>query len=124
MIVLFSAVALALAPVGVYGVLSHAVGQRTREISIRLALGATPRAVREQVALRGVSLGASGIGLGAAGAGVAGYVLARIFPAVPPLDVLSFAGAILALGGVITVASLLPAGRAARADPAAALRHG
>ncbi len=123
LLLLFGAVALTLAAVGVFGVLSHSAAQRTREISIRLALGATPGRVRDLIAGRGVFLGSAGLLLGSAGALLAGRLLARIFPAVPATDASSLAAAILALGGVIVVASLLPAWRAARADPAAVLRQ-
>ena len=123
LLLLFGAVALCLAAVGVYGVLSHAASLQTREISIRLALGASPGRVRDLIAGRGLLLGSVGLGLGSAGALLAGRLLACTFPAVPATDAASLAGAALALGIVVVVASLLPAWRASRADPAVVLRQ-
>jgi MacB-like periplasmic core domain len=97
-------------------ILSHAVWRR-------VALDAAPRAVRDLVAFRGVALGTGGLCLGAAGAVGAGHILEKAFPPVPAFDGLSLAGSMLALGGVIVLASLLPAWRAARTGPAAVLRQ-
>jgi ABC-type antimicrobial peptide transport system permease subunit len=104
-------------------VLSHAASQRSREIGIRLALGATPGRVRHLIARRGLVLGSIGLVGGTVGALVAGRLLAHAFPAVPATDALSLGAAILALGGVLVLASLLPAWRASRADPAVVLRQ-
>jgi predicted permease len=123
LLVLLGAVALTLAAVGVFGVLSHAASQRMREISIRLALGATPGRVRDLIAAHGLRLGSMGLGIGAVGALAVGRALARLFPAVPSLDVVSLAAAAIALAGVVVLASFLPGWRAARADPAAVLRR-
>jgi putative ABC transport system permease protein len=122
LLLIFGAVALVLAAVGVFGVLSHAAGQRTREISIRLALGATPGGVRALVAGRGLGLGAAGLAAGVLGGIVLGRFLARSFPAVPSFDAASLAAAVIALATVTAVASLLPAWQASRAEPAAVLR--
>jgi predicted permease len=123
LLLLFGLVALTLAAVGVFSVLSHAASQRTREISIRLALGATPRRVRDLIAARGLMLGAIGLGLGSAAAMLAGHLLARSFLAVPAMDGLSLGSAALALAAVVVLASLLPAWRSSRADPAVVLRQ-
>jgi hypothetical protein len=123
LLLIFGAVAVALAGVGVFGVLSHAASQRSREIGIRLALGATPGRVRDMIARRGLVLGSIGLGGGTVGALAAGRLLAHAFPAVPATDVPSLGAAILSLGCVLVLASLLPAWRASRADPAIVLRQ-
>lgn len=120
---LFSALALVLAATGVYGVLSHAAGERRREIGVRLALGATPSSVTGLVAGHGLRLGLLGLLLGVVGALLLGRVLASAFATVPRADVPSLLLAVLALGAVTAVASLLPARRASRADPVKVLRE-
>jgi predicted permease len=122
LLLVFGAVALLLAAIGVYGVLSHAAAERTREIGIRLALGATPESVRGLVAAHGLRLGAIGLSLGIVAALALGRVLARTFSAVPALDIPSVLGALAALGGVTALASFLPARLASRADPVTVLR--
>jgi ABC-type antimicrobial peptide transport system permease subunit len=118
----FGLLALALAAVGIYGTLSYLVGARTRDIGIRLALGATRVRILSDVVRSGL-LPALGGGL----AGVAlAVVLARTFRAllfeVQPLDAASFAGGAIALIVVALAAALGPARRASRVDPARALR--
>jgi ABC-type antimicrobial peptide transport system permease subunit len=119
---LFGVVALALAAIGVYGVLSHAAAQRSREVGIRLVLGATPASVRGLVARHGLMLGAAGLTLGLAGSLGLGRVLSSKLAAVPRLDAPSLLVALVALGGVTAAASFLPARRASRADPVVVLR--
>jgi putative ABC transport system permease protein len=121
-VVAFGLLALALAAVGIYGTLSYLVGARTREIGIRLALGAPRGRILSNVITRGL--------LPAAGGGVAGVVLAlalaRTFRAllfnIEPIDLASFAGGAAALLAVAVAAALGPARRAAHVDPVRALR--
>lgn len=120
---LFGALALVLAATGVYGVLSHAAGERRREIGVRLALGATPSSVTRLVAGHGLRLGLLGLLLGAVGSLLLGRALASAFSTVPTADAPSLLLGALVLGAVTAVASLLPARRASRADPVSVLRE-
>ena len=118
----FAALALLLAAVGVYGVIAYAVGQRTREIGIRMALGAASREIRRAVILPAIGLAAGGVVLGAAGAWLVGRMVVLDLYEVSPHDPLTFAsvaGILLVAAGV---ASAIPARRAARLDPLACLR--
>ncbi len=118
----FAGLALLLAAVGIYGVVSYAVGQQMREFGIRRALGATPADVRRLVMRRGGSLVAAGIAIGLAGAlGLARLLHALLFgvTAGDPPTYAAVAAILLTVGGV---ACYLPARRAMRADPAATLR--
>ena len=118
----FAAIALVLAAIGVFGLTSYTVASRTREIGIRMALGARPGTVLTWVLGRSVRLAAIGGALGlVAGALVARSLASRLF-GVGALDLPSFLGAALFLGGVCLLASYLPARRAARNDPTDALR--
>jgi putative ABC transport system permease protein len=119
---LFAALALALASIGLYGVLSYLVTQQWREIGVRIALGASPGEVQRMVIGRGATLAAVGIVLGLALAGAAARALAPILFEVPGLDIWSFLGVPLALFVVALVACYLPARRATRVDPLVALR--
>jgi putative ABC transport system permease protein len=123
LLIIFAAVGLALAVVGVYGVLAHLARRRTREIGIRLALGARGSEVRWLVAGHGLRLILAGLGVGAAVALPGARLLRGLLYMVPPTDPLTFASvaALLALTGM--VASWLPAMKASRADPAIALRE-
>jgi putative ABC transport system permease protein len=122
LLALFSAVALVLAVLGIYGVLSYAVGQRTREVAIRLALGARPRAVMRLVVGQGMRLTAVGLALGMAGALALTRVLASQLYGVSPTDPLTFVAVAALLLGSATIACLLPARQATRIDPMIALR--
>jgi len=115
-------VGLALAIVGVYGVISHSVSQRTQEIGIRIALGANFGDIVKMVLLAGIKLLALGIVLGLAGGLAASRLLREQIWSVSPFDPLSFTlvSVILLVAGV--QACLLPAWRAARVDPVVALR--
>jgi putative ABC transport system permease protein len=115
-------VALLLGVVGVYGVLSYLVAQRTREMGVRLALGACPADVRRMVIRQGGMLGVAGvvIGLGAA-AGLTRLMSALLFE-VSPVDPLTYSGVAAALIGVVLLASYIPARRAAGVEPTEALR--
>jgi putative ABC transport system permease protein len=120
---IFAAVALLLALVGVYGVLAYSVGRRTAEIGLRIALGATPRRVLTLIVGQGMRPILIGIGIGLAGAvGLSHFVTSLLFD-VKPVDPLTY-GAVALL---VTLAALLscyvPALRALRIDPVAALRQ-
>ncbi len=119
---LFAGLALLLASIGVHGLLSYTVAQRTREIGIRLALGAPPPAVLALVARRGLVLALAGTAAGLLGALALGRLLRSLLFGVGPSDPVTFAAAPLILVAVALVASYLPARRAARVDPMIALR--
>jgi putative ABC transport system permease protein len=118
----FSLVALALASMGVYGVLSYLVAQRTNEIGIRMALGATPVKVLRLVVGQGLTLGITGIAVGLGGALVLARLLSGLLYGVKPTDGLTFAAVPLVLAVAVLLASYIPARRATRLDPVAALR--
>ena len=115
-------VTLALGAVGVYGVVAHLVTQRTREIGIRIALGAVPREVLGLVLSQGVRLAAIGIGAGLLGALAAGRLLTRLLFQIEPTDTATFVATAVALATVAVAASLWPALRAVRTDLVDALR--
>jgi ABC-type antimicrobial peptide transport system permease subunit len=99
------------------------VGQRKREIGIRLALGATPASVQAMMLKHGLLLGSIGLGVGLAGAMALGRVLERLLRGVNGADVASLAGAMAALLFVTVAASSVPALRASRIDPVRTLRE-
>ena len=115
--------AVVLASVGVYGLMSFSVQQRTREIGIRMALGARPRQVMLSVLREGMTLAVVGIGLGLAGAVAATRVLSSILFRVRPLDPVSLVLVSALLAAVALLACWIPARRAAGVDPASALRN-
>jgi putative ABC transport system permease protein len=119
---IFAGVAVLLALVGVYGVLSYSVAQSTREIGVRIALGGDVPQVLGMVYRRVGALVAVGLVVGLAGAGVATRVLTPMLYGVGSLDLRTFALASLLLGTVALVACYVPARRATRVDPAVALR--
>ena len=112
-----------LAGVGLYGVMAYEVSQRTREIGIRMALGAGPESVLGMVMRRGLLLALSGIAAGLAIALAAAPQIAPLLYQVSPADPVSIAGAALFLIAVAVLASLIPALRATRVDPIRALRQ-
>jgi putative ABC transport system permease protein len=118
----FAAVALLLAVIGVHGLLNYTVTQRTREIGIRMALGADPRGVRTLVVGQGAALAGAGLALGLVGAVVLTRLLTTLLYGVGARDPVTFAGVALTLGLVALVASDIAARRAARLDPMVALR--
>lgn len=118
----FSTLALLLAAVGIYGLVAYAVGQRTREIGIRTALGARPRDGAGLVIRQSIGLVALGIGVGVACALALTRFLESLLYEVSPTDSLTIAGVSAVLFGVALFASWLPARQAARIDPMEALR--
>jgi putative ABC transport system permease protein len=118
----FAGLALVLAAVGVYAVVAYAVGRRAKEIGIRIALGATERAVRRTILVPGLGLAAVGVLLGAVGAWYVGRLLAGELYEVSPHDPRTLVTAAAILLGVAWVACELPARRATRADPVNVLR--
>ena len=119
---IFGAAALVLAGIGVYGVLSFSVSQRTQEIGVRIALGAQRSDVLRMVVRQGITLALIGVGLGVAGALGATRVVASLLYNVTPSDPISFGGVALFLTLVALLASYLPARRATTVDPIVALR--
>ena len=119
---LFAAFALILAGVGIYGVVSYAVSERTREIGLRMALGAQQRQVRHLVVRQAMLPVAVGAAVGLAGAVALGRVMAGILFEVRGTDPLTITLVALLLGLVALAASYVPARRASRLDPLIALR--
>ena len=115
-------VGLLLAAAGLYGIMAFTAGRRTREIGIRLALGAARGDVLRMMIGEGVRLGAIGIGAGLLLAGATTRLMQGWLFGVSPLDVPTFAGMAAVFAAVALAASYLPARRAASADPAVALR--
>ena len=122
MFTVFGAIALFLAAIGVYGVLSYSVSQRVREIGVRMALGARRSDVLRLVVGQGLTLALAGVGVGLLLALGAGRVVARILFGVSPSDPVSFATIAILLTAVASFASFLPANRATGVDPLEALR--
>jgi putative ABC transport system permease protein len=119
---LFAIVALALAAIGIYGVLANAVTQQTHEIGVRMALGAGGASVMWSVLRRALLLMAIGVAIGTAGAIALTRVMAGLLYEVHPTDAATFAGSALLLALLAVAASLVPAWRATRVDPLVALR--
>jgi ABC-type antimicrobial peptide transport system permease subunit len=119
----FAALALALAAVGLYGVLSYAVSLYTHEIGIRMALGAPASSVRRMIMRQGLTLAGAGVLVG----GLAALALTRLLKSqlfeISPMDPATYAIALSMLMAVAAWAAFLPAHRATRVDPVIALRH-
>jgi predicted permease len=118
----FGAIALLLASLGLYGVMSYAVTRRTREIGVRMALGATPSHVSSLIAADGLRLALAGVAIGGTLSVPMAYALGALLFGVEIADVAAFSLICAGLVGIAVVASWLPARRAARLDPVFALR--
>src|SRR6185369_2932726 len=119
----FAGLALMLAAIGIYGVMSYAVSQRTSEIGIRLALGAEARDILRMIVGNGVRLTAIGLGIGVVLALALSRTLSSLLFRTPGTDPLTFAAVVGVLGAVALAASYFPARRASRIPPVDALRY-
>ena len=117
MVALFAATALLLAALGIYGTISFLVNEQSREIAIRLALGAQRRDILRMVLRQGFTLAAAGAGIGLVGALIVSHLMAGLLYGVSPYDLSTFAGVIAVLTAVAIAASYVPALRAMRLDP-------
>jgi ABC-type antimicrobial peptide transport system permease subunit len=117
-----SVLAIVLGAVGLYGVLSYVVSQRTREIGVRMALGATARVVRRQVVSQGMKVVGIGVLIGLAGAYASTKILSTMLFGVKPVDPIIFGAMSAMMIGTGILASYLPARRASTVDPMEALR--
>jgi ABC-type antimicrobial peptide transport system permease subunit len=117
-----SAIALLLGVVGIYGVISYVVSQRTREIGVRMALGASRSSVRGMVVRQGMIPSGLGIGIGLIGSLLVSRVMRSLLYGVGAIDPLTYAAVASSLVVVALLASLIPAARAAGVDPSTALR--
>jgi ABC-type antimicrobial peptide transport system permease subunit len=120
---LFAGLAVALAAVGVFGVGSHAVTRRTKEIGIRMALGATPVSVLVMVARETLLLAVIGVAIGMGGITASSRLLARFLYDVSPTEPVIVGGIAMALIAVVAGSGLFPARRAMHVDPVVALRE-
>jgi predicted permease len=120
---LFALLALVLAAVGLYGVLAYSVSQRTGEIGLRMALGATPADIFRLILTQGGRMAVVGLAVGLAGAFAAGHVVASLLVGVGGSDPLTFGAVVVVLGVVALVACYVPALRATRVAPVTALRY-
>jgi len=122
LLTLFAGAALALSAVGIFGVMSYVVTQRTREIGIRMALGAAPGRVLNSVVGGAIGLALAGVAIGIAGALFGGRLLSALLYGVRPTDPATLAAVAVLLTGVAALASYFPARRAVQVDPIVALR--
>jgi ABC-type antimicrobial peptide transport system permease subunit len=120
---LFAGIAALVAAMGIYGVMVYTVAQRTREIGIRMALGAEPADVMALVMRQSLGLALAGLLVGVAGAAAFSRQLQGMLFGVTPLDSATYLGVPIAFGMVACLAAYLPARRATRVDPMVALRR-
>src|SRR4030095_6232854 len=119
----FGVLAIVLAAIGIYGVMSYVVASRTREIGVRIAVGAAKRDVLILIIKQGVTLAIIGLGSGLLIAFGVAQLMAKLLFGVSPVDLVTFAGVTLLLGLVAVVACYIPARRAMTVDPLVALRY-
>jgi ABC-type antimicrobial peptide transport system permease subunit len=124
LLAMFSGLALVLAGIGIYGVISFGVSQRTYEIGVRMAMGASPVAIRRMVIGEGARMTFVGLGVGLAGAAAVDRLLRSLLFGVSPTDTMTLAAVALALFAVAAGASAGPARRATAVNPTEALRNG
>jgi putative ABC transport system permease protein len=123
LLMIFAAVALLLAAIGIYGLMAYSVQQRRQEIGIRMALGATAQDVRGMVVKQGMAMAVAGVLIGIAAALGLTHWMASLLYGVTPRDPLAMASVALLLAGVAFAATYLPARRASRVDPVVSLRY-
>src|SRR5581483_6654630 len=119
----FTAAAILLAALGIYGVLAFTTGRRTSEIGIRMAMGARPTQILSMSLRSGLSPVLIGIALGVLGAALSGRMIQNLLFEVRALDPIVYAGTCLLLFAIAAIACYLPARRASRLNPVEALRH-
>jgi putative ABC transport system permease protein len=122
LVAIFAVVALMLAAVGLYGVIAYAVSQRTHELGVRVALGATGERIARMVVGQGLALALAGVTVGIVAAILVTRVLSSLLFGVSAIDPLTFGAVLAVLLAVAAVASYVPARRAARVDPLVAMR--
>jgi putative ABC transport system permease protein len=122
LLAIFAAAAVALAAIGLFGVMATMVGQRTREFGVRMALGATGEELRGMVLRRGLALATAGLAMGLLGALLANRLLVALLYRVSPTDPVTLAGVAVLLLAIAGLACLIPARASTRIDPAGALR--
>ena len=122
LVALFAALAVMLAGIGIYGVISYSVSQRTQEFGVRVALGARSWDIAREVMSQGLKLAGAGIGVGIAGALILSRVLRALLYEVSSTDPMTYALVALAAAGIAAIACYIPARRATHADPMSALR--
>ncbi|HTV58880.1 MAG TPA: ABC transporter permease [Verrucomicrobiae bacterium] len=123
LLTIFAGIALVLAAIGVYGLMAYSVQQRTQEIGIRMALGASPQKVRSMVVSQGMRLAAVGVIFGVAAALALTRLMSSLLYGVKPWDPATIIGMAAILSGVTWLATYVPARRASRVDPMVALRY-
>jgi ABC-type antimicrobial peptide transport system permease subunit len=122
LLLLFAALSLTLAAIGIYGVLNYTVSERTREIGIRVALGASSQSVTQLVVRQGVRLTLLGLTLGLALSALFARAMSRLLFGVTATDATTFASVVVVLGFVGAIATWLPVRRAVRVDPVVLFR--